>query len=163
MQERLRRGFDQAGFFSGEGSPRGRAPSLGGALYPASAGRRSDRRGRDRARSQVGRRRAAARRSRGYRLYGRGYREPFRPEDRVDGRRTDQDVGGFQDQRVGTGREFPQGAAYALRRRTRDSDQDRRPAAQHANARLDAASQTDEDHQRDDLSVRTAGLSSWRI
>ena len=63
----------------------------------------------------------------------------FGPQDRADGGRTDQNVGRFQNQRFGAGGKFPQNAADAFRRRPGDPDQDRRPAAQHAYAGIDAS------------------------
>ena len=109
---------------------------------------------------QIGRRIAAARRGGGHRIHGRRHGAHLRSEDRLDGRRTDQDVGRLQRRHVGAGRIFPQGAAHALGRRAGNPHQDRRPAAQHAHAGRHAPEQADQDHQRDDLPLRAAGVQT---
>lgn len=114
----------------------------------------------DRTGSQIGRRIAAARRGGRHRIHGRRHGAHLRPEDRLDGRRTDQDVGRLQRRHVGAGRIFPQGAAHALGRRAGNPHQDRRPAAQHAHAGRHAPEQADQDHQRDDLPLRAAGVQT---
>ena len=153
-------GLHQARLFPCERGARRCAPPFGRTLSAAPDRRGENRHRGDRAGSQIGRRIAAARRGGRHRIHGRRHGAHLRPEDRLDGRRTDQDVGHLQRRHVGAGRIFPQGAAHALGRRAGNPHQDRRPAAQHAHAGRHAPEQADQDHQRDDLPLRAAGVQT---
>ena len=153
-------GLHQARLFPCERGARRCAPPFGRTLSAAPDRRGENRHRGDRTGSQIGRRIAAARRGGGHRIHGRRHGAHLRPEDRLDGRRTDQDVGRLQRRHVGAGRIFPQGAAHALGRRAGNPHQDRRPAAQHAHAGRHAPEQADQDHQRDDLPLRAAGVQT---
>lgn len=146
--------------FPGERGARRRAPPFGRAIPAASHRCGQDRRGRNRTRRQIGRRRPAARRCGGYGVHGRRYGAHLRAQDRQDGRWAYEDVGRIQCRYFGAGGVFPQSPAHAFGRRAGDPDQNRRPPAQHAHSGVDADQQTDQNHGRNALPVRTAGVSA---
>ena len=156
-------GLHQARLFPCERGARRCAPPFGRTLSAAPDRRGENRHRGDRTGSQIGRRIAAARRGGRHRIHGRRHGAHLRPEDRLDGRRTDQDVGRLQRRHLGAGRIFPQGAADPLGRRAGHPHQDRRPPAQHAHAGRDADEQADQDHGRNHLPLRSAGLPAGTL
>ena len=158
LQERRGLEFHQTGVFPGQGGTRGGTAPLRRAVSPASHCSSQNRHRRDRAGREVGRRGAAARRRGGHGVHRGGHGAHLRPQDRLDGGRTDEDGRRVQRRHIRAGRILPQGAPHAFGRRASDPHQDRRPAAQHAYAGVDAHEQADQDHGRDDLPLRAAGL-----
>ena len=72
--------------------------------------------------------------------------------------------GSVQRRHLGAGRIFPQSAADPSPDDVRVIlDKDRRPPAQHAHAGGDADEQADQDHGRDDLPLRSAGLPAGTL
>ncbi len=86
-------------------------------IPPASYCSSQDRHRGDRTGREIGRGGITARRRGGHGIHRGRHGTHLRAENRLDGRRADQDVGRVQRRNLGTGRIFPQGVADPLGRR----------------------------------------------
>ena len=163
LQERRGLELHQKSIFPCQGGTSGGKAPLRRAIPPASYCSSQDRHRGDRTGREIGRGGIAARRRGRHGIHRGRHGTHLRAENRLDGRRADQDVGRVQRRNLGTGRIFPQGVADPLGRRAGHPHQNRRPPAQHAHAGGDADEQTDQDHGRNDLPLRTAGLPAGAL
>ncbi len=163
LQERRRLGFHQTSLFPCQGSTRGGTAPQRRTVSPASYCSGPDCGGRNRPGRQIGGGSLAARRGGRHGIHRGRHGTHLRSQDRLDGRRTDEDVGRIQRRHLGTGGILPQSAADPLGRRPCNLDKNRRPPAQHAPAGLDADEQANQDYGRNDLPVCAAGLPAGAL